>query len=221
MTLRIMAAVTGAVLCLAAVIAVGGNVDPLPGDSLYQLPITLTTASGASMKLSVLRGTPSVITMFYSQCASVCPLLTMQLQRITQRLSRAEQGRIRVLMVSFDSVHDTPESLRAFAQEHHIAGDNWIIARASANDVRLLAATLGIQYRELPDHSFNHSTIISLADREGVIRDKTSDLSDVKGDFVAAVRLLAKAPRRAGTGSTGRGGDAAGDRLSDWLTKAN
>ena len=89
-------------------------------------------------------------------------------------------------MVSFDSARDTPESLSAFAQEHHIEGNNWIIARASAWLMFApLAVALGIQYRELPDHSFNHSTIISLADRDGTIQDKTTDLSDVDGDFVA------------------------------------
>jgi protein SCO1/2 len=201
MTRRVLAALTGAALCFAVAFALAGTADrqlaqastshssrPLPGDSLYQLPITLITASGTSLKLSELRGRPALITMFYAQCTSVCPLLTMQLQRITQHLSRSEQLKLRVLMVSFDSARDTPELLRAFANEHHIGGDSWVIARASANDVRALAVALGIQYRELSDHTFNHSTLISLADRDGVIRDKTTDLNDVNGDFVAAIR---------------------------------
>lgn len=200
---RTFAALTGAVLCWTSAPALGGSVEDngapvkatpihsttsFPGDSLYQLPIILTTASGASLKLAEMRGTPALIAMFYSQCTSVCPLLTRQLQRITEHLSASEQRRIRVLMVSFDSARDTPESLNAFAVEHHIAGENWILARASANDIRALAAALGIQYRELPDGSFNHSTLISLADRDGVIRAKTSDLTDVAGDFVTAIR---------------------------------
>lgn len=160
----------------------------LPGESLYRLPITLTTAAGVPMQLAALRGTPLLVTMFYSQCASVCPLLTMQVQRITGRLSSSEQRRIRVLLVSFDSTRDTPDALSAFAAEHHITADTWTIARASASDVRLLAAALGIQYRERADHTFNHSAIISLTDRDGVVRAQTSDLSDRQGSFVSAVR---------------------------------
>jgi protein SCO1 len=160
----------------------------LPGESLYQLPIDITTAKGTSFQLSTLRGSPLIVTMFYSQCTSVCPLLTMQVQRMVQRLSSAEQRRLRVLLVSLDSSRDTPETLGTFAAEHHISGDNWIVARASANDVRLLAAALGIQYRELADHTFNHSTIISIADRDGVVRAQTGDLADAKGEFVAAIR---------------------------------
>lgn len=167
----------------------------LPGESLYQLPIVITTARGESLPLSSLRGAPLILTMFYSQCASVCPLLTMQIQRMSRRLSGAERRRVRILMVSLDSTRDTPEALRAFAAEHHITEDNWIIARASAKDVRLLAAALGIQYRELADHTFNHSAIISLADREGVVRAQTSDLADERGGFVAAVRRLLASDR--------------------------
>jgi formylglycine-generating enzyme len=172
--------------------------SPLPGESLYQLPITIVTDKGASMQLSALRGSPLIVTMFYSQCTSVCPLLTMQVQRIAQHLSRTERRRIRVLLVSFDSSRDSPATLRAFATEHHISADNWIIARASANDVHLLAAALGIQYRELPNHTFNHSTIISVTDRDGVVRAQTSDLTDKNGEFVAAVRSqLAPRPQTA------------------------
>jgi protein SCO1/2 len=184
LTLHALFSVT---LCLIAT-AVFSETSRLPEGSLYQLPLTLTTAPGMPMKLAALRGTPVIITMFYSQCTSVCPLLTAQLQRITQRLSPAGQRQIRVLMVSFDSIRDTPEALTAFEAEHHIAGGNWIVARASANDVRLLAAALGIQYRELSDHTFNHSAIISLADRDGVVRAQTADLTDAKGTFVTAVR---------------------------------
>ena len=186
-TRRTLRALLSVALCLIAT-AVFSETSPVPEASLYQLPLTLTTASGLPMKLAALRGAPVIITMFYSQCASVCPLLTAQLQRITQRLSPSEQGQIRVLMVSFDSIRDTPEALTAFEAEHHIAGGNWIVARASAKDVRLLAAALSIQYRELSDHTFNHSAIISLADRDGVVQAQTADLTDAKGTFVTAVR---------------------------------
>ena len=195
--------VLAAAMLLTAIAAFGGDADRparrsdvpragspagLPGESLYQLPVTLTTSAGTSMKLSALRHTPLIVTMFYSQCASVCPLLTAQLQRITRRLSAAERRRIQVLMVSFDSARDTPAALAAFAAEHDIARDNWVVAGASASDVRLLAAALGIQYRELADHTFNHSAIISVTDREGVVRSQTSDLADSKGSFAAAIR---------------------------------
>jgi protein SCO1/2 len=162
--------------------------ENIPGTSLYQLPATLETAEGATLKLSELRGQPLIVTMFYSHCTSVCPLLTAQLQRLIAELSPAERQQIRVLMVSFDSVRDTPEELKAFKSEHRIEDSNWFVSRASAADVRSLAAALGIRYRELPDHSFNHSALISVADRGGTVRARTSELTGPDAPFIQAVR---------------------------------
>ena len=140
-------------------------VEPISGDSLYQLPVELAAANGASLKLSSLRGKPLIVTMFYSRCTSICPMLTHELQQLMSRLSTLERARVQILMVSFDSAGDSPATLTAFKSEHQIAGDNWLIAKASARDVRSLAAALGIQYRELPDHSFNHSAVVSVTHR--------------------------------------------------------
>jgi protein SCO1 len=168
-------------------------VAPISGDSLYQLPVELTAANGASLELSSLRGKPLIVTMFYSRCTSVCPMLTHELQQLMSRLSSLERARVQILMVSFDSARDSPATLTAFKSEHHIAGDNWLIAKASARDVRSLAAALGIRYRELPDHSFNHSAVLSVTDRAGTIRARTSDLTDSDGTFIAEVRLQVRA----------------------------
>lgn len=160
----------------------------IPSDSLYQLPIALQTAEGKTIKFADLRGQPLVVTMFYSHCTSVCPLLTAQVQRLIGQLSPGEQQRIQILMVSFDAVRDTPEALSGFKAEHHIKEVNWIIARASANDVRALAAALGIRYRELADHTFNHSAVISVTDREGIVRARTNELTGTDDALVVALR---------------------------------
>ena len=171
--------------------------QPLPGDSLYQLDIALQGADGAAFRLAELRGRPLLVTMFYSHCAAVCPMLTAQVQRLVGSLPSAERAPLRVLMVSFDSALDTPQALREFRAEHHISDANWITARAEVADVRTLAAALGIQYRELPDHTFNHSTVISVADPEGTVRTRTSELNGPDPTFVAAVRAqLATRPLR-------------------------
>ena len=59
--------------------------------------------------------------------------------------------------------------------------------------MRTLAAALGIQYRELPDHTFNHSTVISVADREGIVRARTSELNGPAPAFIAALRAQSAA----------------------------
>jgi protein SCO1/2 len=170
--------------------------EQIPGSSLYQLSVQLTAADGRNLKLSSLHGRPLILTMFYSRCTSVCPMLTHKLQQLVSRLSVLERAQVQILMVSFDSAGDSPATLTAFKSEHQIAESNWLIATASARDARSLAAALGIQYRELPDHSFKHTAVVSVTDREGTVRARTSDLSDPDGSFIAAVRLQSRAMPR-------------------------
>lgn len=166
----------------------------LPGDSLYQLDIALQGADGSYFRLAELRGRPLLVTMFYGHCTAVCPMLTSQVQRLVASLTPDERTQLRVLMVSFDSALDTPAALREFRAEHHIDAENWITARAAVADVRTLAATLGVQYRELPDHTFNHSTVISVTDPDGTVRARTSELNGPDPAFVSALRAQLAAP---------------------------
>jgi len=161
-----------------------------PGDSLYQLPLALETSDRKTVPLSSLRGKPVIVTMFYGHCTSVCPMLTHQLQLLEQRLLPNARANTRVLMVSFDSVKDTPAELSAFSQQHRITDSRWVLARTSPDNVRLLAAALGIRYRQLPDGSFNHSTTIVLADREGVIQSRTSGLQSSDSELVTAANSM-------------------------------
>ncbi|MBS0416073.1 MAG: SUMF1/EgtB/PvdO family nonheme iron enzyme [Proteobacteria bacterium] len=145
----------------------------LPGDSLYQLPVDLETDSGAHIPLSSFRGKPLVVTMFYADCNSVCPMLTNQLQNLQKRLSSRARANTHILMVSLDPSHDTAAALSDFRQRHHIGASTWTLARTDMDSVRLLAAVLGIRYRQLPDQTFNHSTIITLTNPSGVIQARS------------------------------------------------
>jgi protein SCO1/2 len=162
----------------------------LPGNSLYQLPATLLTAEGTKIELSSLRGVPLLVTLFYSRCTSVCPLLTSQLQHIVSTLPERDRARMRVLMVSLDSARDTPADLRTFEAEHHIHGPGWVVALTSASEVRALAAALGIRYRELPDHTFSHSAVITVADRDGTPRGRSEQMSGTDAAFLETLRAV-------------------------------
>ncbi len=174
----------------------------LPGNSIYQLTISLETSDGNTVPLPSFRGQPLLVTMFYGHCTSVCPMLTNEVRNLERRLTPRARVRTRILMVSFDSNNDTPAELSAFRQQHRISGSRWVIARTTPDNVRLLAAVLGIRYRQLPDQSFNHSTSIALADQEGVIRARTS------GVLSSDAKLVTAANSMAATTAANRQGDA-------------
>lgn len=164
------------------------GMDPPARESLYQLAMQLQDDRGRAIDLGAFRGRPLLVTMFYGHCTSVCPMITAQLKDIVGQLCEAQRQRLDVLMVSFDSVRDTPEALAAFRADHHLEAGTWTLARARADDVRALAAVLGIRYRELPGHDFNHTALVTLADRGGILRARTTMLSGTDEPFAKFLR---------------------------------
>ena len=140
-------------------------------DSIYKLPITLTDQLGQSRPLDALRGRPVLATMFYTSCQMVCPMIVEAIRANEQLLSAAEREQLSVLMVSFDPERDTVPVLKATADKRGVSSPRWTLARCDAQSVRRMAAVLGIQYRQMPDGEFNHSSTILLLDREGRIVD--------------------------------------------------
>lgn len=159
----------------------------IPGESIYQLPLDLTLADGTRMSLGSLRGRPLLVTMFYSSCNGVCPLLAFSMRRTVAALPPGQRDALQVLMVSFDPKRDSPQALRDFAQLHQIDRPGWWLARASEQDVRKLAAVLGIRYRELPGGVFSHSAVVTLLDADGVIRAQSSSVQELDPAFMKAI----------------------------------
>lgn len=179
-----------AILVFACVI--GSAPAATPGDSLYQMQIPLTDQGGKPVKLDLYAGHPVLVTMFYGSCPHVCPMLVSTIQRYELELPEASRGRLRVLMVSLDPGRDTPAKLTEVAQRHRADLARWTFARAGADDVRRLAAALNIQYRQLPDGEFSHSTIITLLDPQGRIQQQTSSLLRLDAGFAAALERATK-----------------------------
>jgi protein SCO1/2 len=182
-----------ALLCLGALLGPPAttlaDAPALPGDSVYRLPATLTDQDGRALALSSWRGGPVLVSMFYSSCEMVCPMIFETLRQTVQALPPAGRRAVKVLLVSFDPERDTVPVLKKTAQAHG-CDERWTLARADAGTVRAIAAALGIQYRRLDSGEFNHSTTLELLDRDGRIVARSGKLG-------AADPLLVKAIRQA------------------------
>ena len=168
---------------------------PLPASSIYQLDVALTDQNGAAFRLSELRGEPALISMFYTSCQVVCPMLIETVRDTEAKLSAEEREHLSVLLISIDPAHDSVEVLKRTADERHVDGARWTLARTDAATVRKLSAVLGIQYRALSDGEFNHTTAVILVDADGRIAARTTRMSGADPVFVKRVKaaLLAAA----------------------------
>lgn len=164
-----------------------------PGDSVYQLQAKLEDQSGVATTLDRYRGQPVLISMFYGSCPHVCPMLISAIQRYERELPEPQRARLRVLMVSIDPGRDTPGHLGEVAERHRIDLQRWTLARTDPVSVRKLAAVLNIQYRQLPDGEFNHSTVITVLDAAGRPLRATSSMLRPDPEFAAALKAAAAA----------------------------
>jgi protein SCO1 len=158
-----------------------------PGNSVYQLHAALTDQDGHPFELESLRGTPVLVSMFYSSCQMVCPMVFETIHSTLKALPADARSEVKVVMISFDPARDSVAVLKKTAAVRNCDAQ-WTLARGDENTSRKIAAALNIQYRRLSDGEFNHSTIISLLDREGRIAARTGKLGTVDTALVKAVR---------------------------------
>lgn len=171
-----------------ALAGLAGPALALPGDSVYQLDATLTDQLGHAVKLDTARGQPVLVSMFYTSCQFVCPMLIDAARDTRAALGEAERRRVKVLLISFDSARDTPAKLESMARERGLDASQWTLARTDPATVRKIAALLKFQYRALPDGEFNHSAELILLDGEGRITARTSMLAGADAKLVGAIR---------------------------------
>lgn len=166
----------------------------LPGDSVYRLPIALTDQDGHAFHLADRVGKPQLVSMFYTSCQYMCPLIVESLKRTQKAIADEGSMKPAVLMVSFDAAHDTPEKLKLVFGQRKLDATTWTLAHTDAASVRQLAAVLDIQYRALPGGDFNHTSVLILLDAQGRIVARSEKMDGVDADFVAAAKKVLAQP---------------------------
>lgn len=163
--------------------------QPLPGDSIYQLPLKLTDSNAKVHDWRSLRGKPQLVSMFYTSCQYICPLIVESGKAVERQLTPAQQQRLGVALISMDPARDTPTALKKVVDQRKLDTRRWLLAAPPASDVRAVAGVLGIRYRQLADGEFNHSSALILLDADGRILARTETIgSKPDPEFVEAVR---------------------------------
>jgi protein SCO1 len=150
---------------------------PLTDGSLYQLESKWTSDVGREIRLGVLRGKPQVVVMFFATCEFACPILLYEMKRLETALSEQVRDEVGFVLVTFDSQRDTVAALHAYREKQNLSPKRWTLLRGEPDDVRELAALLGINYQRDARGQFAHSNIITLLNREGEIVHQVNGLN--------------------------------------------
>jgi protein SCO1 len=177
MTRRMLAASIVALLLTAGATAAasGQRATPAAGssDSVYVLDGQFTDQSGRPVRLDVERGHPVLMSMFYASCRDACPVLLSLLRRIDARLPSALRADVRLLLVSLDPDRDSPAMLSHLAADQRLDARRWRLLSGADDTVREVAAVLGVKFRRRPSGMIDHSSVIVVLDRRGVIESRT------------------------------------------------
>jgi protein SCO1/2 len=165
---------------------------PFTDRSIYQLESQWTSDVGRNVQLRVLRGHLQVVALFFTTCESSCPIIVDDMKSIAAALPDSLRDQVDFLLVSFDSERDTPAVLHAYREKMHLSPDHWTLLRGSPDDVRELAALLGVNYQKDARGQFMHSNLITVLNAEGEV---VSQQTGLRGDKQRTLDALALASR--------------------------
>jgi protein SCO1/2 len=122
--------------------------DPLPD-------FAMTTQEGCPLRLSDLRGRVVVLTFIYTRCPlpDYCPLTDRKFARLAALVRPAPglSDRVRLLSISIDPEHDTPEVLARHAASKGAVPPLWTFAVATHAELGKIAGPLGLAYGPAAD----------------------------------------------------------------------
>lgn len=100
-----------------------------PDPQLEQLgevpPFQLIDDRGEPFTDEALRGHPTIVSFIFTRCDNICPVMTMKMQKLVEKLGDKKAAPIKFLSISVDPVHDTPERLAAYGATFHADPARW------------------------------------------------------------------------------------------------
>lgn len=175
------------ILCFLLFSALLGASEPKA--SLYDLNSSWLDVEGKDTKVSIAKGSYTLIAMIYTGCAHACPMIISKIQKIEKTFLDQGIKDLKIVLASFDVQNDRPEKLKKYQQSRKLDFSKWkFLAAKSEADARELAVTLGISYKDLGDGDFSHSNVISLLDPSGAVISSIDNLNASADGMLASLK---------------------------------
>ena len=162
----------------------------------------LTATNGDIVDEKTMLGRPYAIFFGFARCPEVCPSTLLEVARASNAADASGSG-FDILFVTLDPERDTPETLADFVSsfERRIIG-----LRGAPAEIDRAAQAFRVYRRKVPleggDYTIDHTTLVYLVDREGVMSGVASFTE--RGDEAAKtlkdfIRRHSASQRRSGS----------------------
>ncbi len=149
----------------------------------YQLP-DLELVNMAAEKTSLLEqinsGKPVMVNFIFTTCTTICPVMSATFAQVQSELG-AKSDEVRMISISIDPEHDTPERLREYAGLFN-AGPQWQFLTGSLADSVAMQKAFDV-YR---GNKMNHepTTLMKAADSDSWVRiDGLASAADILAEY--------------------------------------
>ncbi len=136
--------------------------EPSMAPDGWMSEFSLIERSGKTVTSDQLRGTPYVVSFFFTTCPSIC---VQQNQKVQELQKEFEDQGVRFVAISVDPETDTPEQLREYAARFGADTDQWLFLTGDLTYIRRVGAEV---FRLAVDEKF-HTEKFVLVGAEGQI----------------------------------------------------
>jgi protein SCO1/2 len=128
---------------------------------------TMTLQDGRKLSLAELRGNVVVLTFIYTRCPlpDFCPLMNRKFAALAAAIEPFPDraAHVRLISLSFDPEHDTPEVLTKHAQTQGAQPPLWTFAVATHDELAKVAPPLGLNYGPTPQEIIHNLSTAVIA----------------------------------------------------------
>jgi protein SCO1 len=123
--------------------------------------IALTTQDGKAVRFfdDLVKDKVVAINFIYTKCADSCPMETARMVEVQKLLGDRLGKDIFFYSISIDPEHDTPEVLKAYAENWH-TGPGWTFLTGKEEDITSLRKKLGVYEADLKKKDHNLGLLI-------------------------------------------------------------
>ncbi len=114
-----------------------------------------------------------VVEFFFTTCPTICPIMNKNLVQLQDELKEFED--FGVASFTINPEHDTPEVLKAYAEQYGITNMDWHLMTGELTDLYALANSgFNIFAAQVPEAAggFEHAGLFALIDKNGFIRSR-------------------------------------------------
>ncbi|MBI4527258.1 MAG: SCO family protein [Deltaproteobacteria bacterium] len=139
-----------------------------------RLPIgdfSLKDQAGKPFSFQSLRGKVVLVGFIYTTCPDICPLITVNMQKVLEGLTRrGEREGVFFLSITTDPEIDAPEVLKSYGKRYKIDFSEWALITGDTDSLKRVWKAFGVRVERKARGLIDHTALTALVDRKGVMR---------------------------------------------------